>query len=77
MISFPGRSFKIENVLPYNKQLKKALNTDKAHITTRNFKESVINLRKKFKIKDGGDMYLFFTTLLDDKKVVIVCHKIS
>ncbi|GGG12818.1 hypothetical protein GCM10011344_11910 [Dokdonia pacifica] len=77
LISFPGRSFTIEKVLPYNKQLKKALNTDKAHITTRNFKESVINLRKKFKIKDGGEMYLFFTTLLDEKKVVLVCHKVS
>jgi len=75
-ISFPGRSFKIDNILPYNKQLKKVLSIDKAHITTRNFKESVITLRNKFKIKDGGEIYLFFTTLLDEKKVVLVCHKI-
>ncbi|WP_299764409.1 class I SAM-dependent methyltransferase [uncultured Dokdonia sp.] len=74
-IPFPGRSFNIEKILPYNKQLKKELNISKAHITTRNFKESVKNLRKKFKIKDGGDIYLFFTTLLNDKKVVLVCHK--
>jgi hypothetical protein len=76
-ITFPGRSFKIERILPYNKQLKKELTIPKAHITTRNFKETVIDLRKKFKIKDGGDIYLFFTTQLDDKKVVLVCRKLQ
>lgn len=76
LIPFPGRSFKIDRIVPYNKQLKKALVIDKAHITTRNFKESVLEIRKKFKIKDGGNIYLFFTTLLDDKKVVLVCHKV-
>ncbi|WP_299677381.1 rRNA adenine N-6-methyltransferase family protein [uncultured Dokdonia sp.] len=75
-IPFPGRSFKIERILPYNKQLKKELTIPKAHITTRNFKETVIDLRKKFKIKDGGDIYLFFTTQVDDKKVVLVCRKL-
>ena len=75
-IPFSGRSFKIEKLLPYNKQLKKSLAIDKAHITTRNFKESVIELRKKFKIKDGGETYLFFTTLLDERKVVLVCRKV-
>ncbi len=75
-ISFPGRSFKITQVVPYNKQFKNTLSIPKAHITTRNFGISVIELRKKFKIKDGGDIYLFFTTLLHDKKVVLVCEKL-
>lgn len=75
LISFPGRSFKIIKVLPYNKQFKKTLDIQKAHITTRNFGVSVAELRKKFKITDGGDTYLFFTTILDTKKVVLVCEK--
>ncbi|MEP0266265.1 class I SAM-dependent methyltransferase [Dokdonia sp.] len=75
LISFPGRSFKINTILPYNKQFKKTLGIQKAHITTRNFGISVAELRKKFKISDGGDTYLFFTTLLDTKKVVLVCEK--
>lgn len=75
-INFPGRMFKIARMLPYNKQLKKALSIDKAHITTRNFKETVIQIRKKLAIKEGGEIYLFFTTVLDDKKVVLVCYKV-
>lgn len=76
LVNFPGRTFKIERMLSYNKQLTKVLGIDKAHITTRNFKETVIQIRKKLSIKEGGEVYLFFTTLLDGKKVVLVCHKI-
>ena len=76
LVEFYGRSFKIDRMLPYNKQLKKVLAIDKAHITTRNFKETVISLRKKLRIKEGGETYLFFTTVLDDKQVVLVCHKV-
>lgn len=77
LIEFPGRRFRIERILPYQKSiLKKELNIKKANITTRNFPESVAVLRKKWKIKDGGDIYLFFTTLEDDQKAVLVCKKI-
>lgn len=76
LISFPGRCFKIKQVVPYNKQIKKALAIKKAHITIRNFNISVVELRKKLKITDGGDVYLFFTTLLGNQKVVLVCDKI-
>lgn len=76
LISFPGRRFKIIRIVSYNKQIKKTLAIKKAHITTRNFNISVIELRKKLKITDGGDVYLFFTTLLDNQKVVLVCEKI-
>ena len=76
LIEFPGRRFKIQQVLPYRKkQLKKELQLKKANITTRNFPETVAELRKQFRIKDGGETYLFFTTLLNDEKVVIVCQK--
>lgn len=74
---FPGRRFKIQKVLPYQKSvLKKELNISKANITTRNFPESVDTIRKKWKIKDGGAIYLFFTTLLNEQKVVMVCEKV-
>lgn len=76
LINFPGRSFKILEVLPYSKKSLKALNLAKANVTTRNFPLSVSELRKKHKIKDGGDVYLFFTTDFNDDLIVIKCQKI-
>ena len=74
---FPGRRFIVEDVVPYSKaSLRKSLTLDKANITTRNFPESVANLRKKWKIRDGGDKYLFFTTIENEKKVVLICTKV-
>lgn len=77
LIEFPGRCFKIERVLPYNKQLLKKELHEKANISTRNFPEAVQQIRKKFKIKDGGDTYVFFTTNLHNEKIVIICKKVS
>ncbi len=74
--NFPGRQFEIMEVLPYQrKKLKAALKLKKANITTRNFPESVENLRKKLKIEEGGEHYLFFTTTGKDEKICIVCAK--
>lgn len=75
-IKFPGRSFKILETVDFNKKNIKSLQLSKANITTRNFPLSVENIRKKFRIKDGGNTYLFFTTLTNDKKVMLVCEKI-
>lgn len=76
LIKFPGRAFKIIKQITYNKNtIKNALGKSKANITTRNFPESVSQLKKKFNIKDGGDIYVFFTTNIDDEKIVIVCKK--
>ncbi|MDC6385770.1 class I SAM-dependent methyltransferase [Flagellimonas taeanensis] len=75
LIDFPGRSFMVEKVLPYSKSSMKALGVAKANITTRNFPLSVANLRKKHKIKDGGDTYLFFTKDLNDSLLVLQCAK--
>lgn len=77
LVEFPGRCFKIELVLPYNKQLLKKELLEKANISTRNFPEAVQQIRKKFKIKDGGDTYVFFTTNLHNEKIVIICKKVS
>lgn len=76
LIDFPGRKFEIISSIAFNKRALKNLKLDKANITTRNFPESVAAIRKKFKIKDGGDDYLFFTTDLENHKVVIYCKKV-
>ena len=76
-IEFPGRVFIIEKIMPFNKKELKKLSISKANITTRNFPETVQNIRKKFNFKDGGSIYLFFTTDLNNKKVVIITSKIS
>lgn len=76
-VAFPGRSFEIQEVVPYHKkEMKAKLQGMKANVSIRNFSESVQALRKKWKIADGGDTYLFFTTLMEDQKVVLVCHRI-
>ena len=56
--------------------LKKKFKSYKANISVRNFTESVAVLRKKFKIKDGGKNYLFFTTNINNEKIVLFCEKI-
>ena len=77
LIYFPGRRFKINSILPYSiKELKKQIPTLKANITIRNFPETVAKIRKKTKLKEGGDHYLFFTTDCNDKHVILICEKI-
>ena len=77
LIDFPGRTFLIENSCNYNKkEIKKFLKENKANITTRNFPETVAQIRKKTKIKDGGSQYLFFTTLKDNNLKVLICSQI-
>ncbi len=76
LISFPGRRFSIEKVLPYTKKIiKKELNLKKANVTTRNFPESVATIRKKLTLADGGTDFLFLTTVFTGKKAVIHCKK--
>ena len=74
--NFPGRAFKIQNILPYNKKALKKFGLTKANITTRNFPETVQNIRKKFGIKDGGDLYVFFTTDMEGNRIVLVTVKV-
>ena len=78
LVDFPGRRFIMEKIIPYHKkEIKASLANSKANITTRNFPETVKDLRKKWKIKEGGDVYLFFTTIENNDKVVLVCKKID
>ena len=74
---FPGRIFKIIEIKEFKpSDLKRYFKSKKANITTRNFPESVEKIRKKFKIKDGGTDYIFFTTNKNDEKIVIICKKV-
>ncbi|MCH9661231.1 MAG: class I SAM-dependent methyltransferase [Bacteroidetes bacterium] len=74
---FPGRSFRVEQVISYQKkEMRTRLTMNSANITIRNFPETVAQLRKKWKIKDGGNYYLFFTTQLNNEKIVLVCRKL-
>lgn len=49
----------------------------KVNITTRNFPDSVENIRKKWKINDGGNDYCFFTTDVNTNKIILICTKIK
>lgn len=75
---FLGRSFRIKAVSSFNKKdLKRQLSgVTKANIATRNFPLSVAELRKRFKLKDGGDTYIFATTLSDESHVLFICEKV-
>lgn len=78
LIDFPGRTFEIEKVIPYSKnEMKSELANQQANITTRNFPDTVENIRKKWKIKNGGNLYCFFTTDKNDNKIVLICRKIT
>lgn len=76
---FPGRRFKIEHVTSMNKrELKEALTgIDRANITVRNFPVSVAELRKKLKLKDGGDVFIFATTVAKEGHQLFICRKIG
>lgn len=75
---FPGRVFEMHQNIPYQKkELKINLENTKANITTRNFTDSVDTIRKKWKIKDGGNQYCFFTTDVNNNKIVLICTKIN
>lgn len=77
-IDFPGRSFIIQKNIPYTKsEMKSLLENKKMNITTRNFPETVEAIRKKWKIKEGGNDYCFFTTDLNNHKIVLICTKIT
>ena len=76
---FPGRGFTIERTSTMNKkELKTALaGISQANIATRNFPLSVAELRKRLKLKDGGDTYIFATTSAQKGHLLLVCRKIS
>lgn len=77
--NFPGRCFKVERYSTLNKKFIKIVlkGIEKANLTVRNFPMSVVELRKKLKLREGGDIYLFATTMADEKKVLIISSSFS
>ena len=75
--AFPGRKFRITAVSSFNKkELRHSLSgIDKANLAVRNFPMSVAELRKRLKIKEGGDVYLFATTDAESNHLLFVCKK--
>lgn len=76
---FPGRGFLVEAVTSMNKkELKQALaNIRQANISVRNFPMSTEQLRQKLKLKDGGNIYIFATTVQKGNHRLFICRKIS
>lgn len=77
LIEFSGRRFEIIQISHYDKKkLRKIIPSKQANITTRNFPQTVAQIRKKTGFKDGGNTYLFFTTDIQNKHIVLICKKI-
>ena len=76
ILDFQGRSFHIDEVIPFQKEFMKPFQNQKMNCTTRNFPLSVEEIKKKFKIKDGGTIFAFFTTNINNEKIVLICTKL-
>ena len=76
---FPGRRFAVMEVIPFKNSALKGLNAryPAANITVRNFPLTADALRKRLKIKDGGDIYMFATKCNDGGNILIVCNRIT
>ena len=76
--NIPARQFIVERTSDFQKANRKSFMQDirQANLTIRNFPSTVDDLKKRLKIKDGGNIYLFATTLSDDTHVLIRCKKI-
>ena len=74
---FPGRRLHILHMTTTNKkQLREALKgIERANITVRNFPMSADQLRRKLKIGDGGDVWLYASTILRHEHIIFVCEK--
>ncbi|MFV0392165.1 MAG: THUMP-like domain-containing protein [Paludibacteraceae bacterium] len=75
---FPGRIFRVKKIYDFSKEAIKQLriNSDSANLAIRNFPMTVDELRKRLKLLDGGDTYLFATTVQHEKRVLISCFKV-
>lgn len=76
-IATPARTFEILHICPYRKQdILPLLASKRANITVRNFPDSVAQIRQKLGLKEGGDCYIFATTNLSGKPIVLICKKL-
>ncbi len=77
-LDFPGRIFRLLKTIKYSKkEILEEIPEGKANITVRNFPNTVEEIRKKTGLKDGGSKYLFATTDLNDKPIILLTEKIN
>jgi THUMP domain-like/RNA cap guanine-N2 methyltransferase len=77
IIDFPGRKFQIDAVVPYQKKgIAQYIQNIKMNVSTRNFPIKPEEIKKKHKIQDGGTIYAFFTTNLNNEKIILLCTKL-
>ena len=74
--NFPGRTFKIKSVVNADKKSLSKHSSGKANLACRNFPQKIDLLKKKLKLKDGGEDYIFATTLMNGKPKLILCEKV-
>lgn len=76
LIDFPGRCFEIIEQFPFQKDfIKKHIQEKKMNVSTRNFPLKPEELKKKYKINDGGAIFAFFTTDIENNKIILLCKK--
>lgn len=72
-----GRAFEIIAQCPYDrKALRQHLPQGQANLSTRNFPDNTAFARQKLGLREGGDAYVFATTDIENKKILLVCKKI-
>ena len=73
--NFPGRTFQIQGIIPFDKRSLSALTKTQANLSVRNFPESAPALQQRLKLRDGGSRYLIATTLSDSRRVLLDLRK--
>ncbi len=73
--NFPGRTFQLEGIIPFDKRSLSALTKTQANLSVRNFPESAPQLQSRLKLRDGGPRYLIATTLSDSRRVLLDLRK--
>lgn len=75
---FPGRVFEVVGCAPFNKKVKKELLNDitEASVATRNFPLTANEMRKALNLKESDRNFVFGTTMMGEKKVVVLCKKV-
>lgn len=76
-IDFPGRKFQIDAIVSFQKnEISQHIQGKKMNVSTRNFPIKPEEIKKKYKIQDGGTVYAFFTTNLNNEKIILLCTKL-
>ena len=77
---FPGRIFEVIDVMPFDKKAKKGISLrcqqPKANVAVRNFPLSTEELKKNLGLHDGGEFYIFGTTMKGENKVIVLTKKL-